>query len=192
MDYLISHISNFNLEEINLIEKSLSKSERQRLSSKPRDKYVQSLAARALLKRLLESKDYDTSGFLVERDLSGKPMLISPSGLYISLAHSDNMVGCALSERPVGIDLQKIGCVSDKTVQRVCTQSEKEYIKLAHPSAFYSIWTMKEAYLKSTGCSFAQMIKTSFVKDGKILKQDNILKLEYGINDGYAWAVIEL
>jgi 4'-phosphopantetheinyl transferase len=192
MKYSFALLSDFSAEELSLTEKMLSESEKLRLSAKPREKYVQSLAVRTLLKKLLDKSGIYMTDFCVDRATCGKPLLISPEGLYISFSHSEDMVACVFSDRPVGIDIQKIKKCSTKTVERICTAAEKQFIEREGPNFFYTFWTLKEAYLKASGCSFAEMLNTSFAVSEKITVPDDGYRIEYGNIDDYAWAVVEI
>ena len=97
MKYSFALLSDFSAEELSLTEKMLSESEKLRLSAKPREKYVQSLAVRTLLKKLLDKSGIYMTDFCVDRATCGKPLLISPEGLYISFSHSEDMVACVFS-----------------------------------------------------------------------------------------------
>lgn len=192
MEYFFSSVSEFSESEIRSIEAMLPESERIRLSSKPQEKYIHSIAVRVLLKLQLNNLGYEVSSFCVTNSSSGKPILNSPKGLNISLTHSHDMVGCAFSEKRVGIDIQKITACSEKAILRICTPEEVEFIQKGNRVDSFIIWTLKESYLKATSCSFSQMVQTSFVKNGRISAPDDVSKTEYGFKGDYAWSVIEI
>ena len=80
---------------------------------------------------------------------SGQPY-IEKSDMHISIAHSGEYAVCAISESPVGIDIEKIRDVSDRLIDRVCTEREKRYVGDS-AERFFEIWTAKEAYFKKIG-----------------------------------------
>ncbi|HWR19660.1 MAG TPA: 4'-phosphopantetheinyl transferase superfamily protein [Clostridia bacterium] len=85
----------------------------------------------------------------------GKPYLQNCPDNHINISHSKKYVACAVSLSPVGIDVEEIGNMDINTVNRFFTEEEKQYIlgfpKQVQSSAFYHIWTRKEAYIKREG-----------------------------------------
>ena len=86
-------------------------------------------------------------------DNNGKPYLCNFKDIYFNLSHSGDYVVCVVSNKPVGIDIQKIINVEDLLMRRVC--SEKEYEKIIESkdinNEFTKLWTQKEAVLKKSG-----------------------------------------
>ena len=80
---------------------------------------------------------------------NGKPIFKS-SPLFFSISHSENVVAVAVSEREIGVDVEKIREVRGGVAKRFFTESEIEYV--GNDSArFFEIWTKKEAYAKVKG-----------------------------------------
>ena len=77
---------------------------------------------------------------------------------HFSVSHSGDAVICAVSERPVGIDIEKIRDVRFKTAERFATAQELEYIG-ENTERFFEIWTLKEAYFKCIGTGLDASIK---------------------------------
>lgn len=84
---------------------------------------------------------------------TGQPTLPGQE-LFISVSHSKNIVAAAVSDAPVGIDVECMTnrnvtllaekCFSDAEYARFCTAEDKKL-------CFYQHWTAKEAYAKLTG-----------------------------------------
>lgn len=68
---------------------------------------------------------------------------------FFNLSHSGNFVGCALHNRKIGLDIQKLTEPRESLIRRVCTQ--KELASLKSPQDFCRIWAMKESAVKLTG-----------------------------------------
>lgn len=79
----------------------------------------------------------------------GKPFL--PDGPCFSLSHSGNYVVLALAEYDIGVDIEKLGEYKEKLARRCCTEDEIVWLSLREISAFYRLWTGKEAVMKATG-----------------------------------------
>jgi phosphopantetheine--protein transferase-like protein len=58
-----------------------------------------------------------------------------------------------VSGTPVGIDIEKIKPVTDKLINYVCNENEREYIESGNDKEyrFFAVWTAKEAYFKKNG-----------------------------------------
>lgn len=97
-----------------------------------------------------------------ERKKSGKPFCKNVD-IEFSISHSGEYTVCALSNTPIGIDIQKVTPYNNKTAEKVCSAEEIERIDLSVDKAreFTKIWTKKEAVLKRDEKSiFSSDIKT--------------------------------
>ncbi len=87
----------------------------------------------------------------------GKPYLINFSDVHFNISHSGEYVACAVSDKPIGIDIQKIGEYNSDVAKRVC--SEKELVQIENSSdkasEFTKLWTQKEAVMKMYGTGIA-------------------------------------
>ncbi len=83
----------------------------------------------------------------------GKPYCKSHPYIYFSLSHSSNLVALAISDKEVGIDIEKLRPAKDSLINRVCTKNEIDTILHSENPhiKFTEIWTKKEAYLKALG-----------------------------------------
>ena len=84
----------------------------------------------------------------IRKTEDGKPYLPN-NNLYISISHSSNLVCCALSETPIGIDIERIRPISTETKNHICTPEEREYLNTTDSDRrFFELWTKKEALYK--------------------------------------------
>lgn len=91
----------------------------------------------------------------------GKPSANVP--FYFNLSHSGDLVLCAVSDKPIGVDIEQIKPFRAGMVTRYFTETEAAYVGGdMTPSSetvtdseicarFYRTWTAKEAYVKMTG-----------------------------------------
>ena len=86
-------------------------------------------------------------------EANGKPRLKDHKSIHFNLSHSKNIAACVVSSVPVGIDVQNIVPVSDKTAMRVLTESEYTGFKSSkNPDEYFCrIWVIKESYFKQSG-----------------------------------------
>lgn len=100
------------------------------------------------------------------RTESGKPYAVGLN-VHFNISHSGNYVVCAVSEDPVGIDVERIRPVRSKLTDKVCTPGELSYIREASGWGdeltgeamvrFFRIWTSKEAWFKWAGTGITSL-----------------------------------
>lgn len=115
---------------------------------------LRSLAGEVLAQKLLREK-YHITDAVIHRQSNGQPYLTG-CDLHISISHCDEMVACAVSREPVGIDIERIRPIHEKLCHKVCTESELAYV-LEDPGRFFEIWTAKEAYFKKCGTGITNL-----------------------------------
>ena len=109
----------------------------------------QSLRAYMLLQRLLK-EEYGIIEPPVFRELeNGKPVIVGHEDIHFNMSHCKYAVACAVSNEPVGIDVERImEKVNDDLAKYVLSDEE---LKDLTPLKFTRLWTMKEAVVKLTG-----------------------------------------
>lgn len=142
-----------------------------------REDKVRSLVAGILVRQLLQEHFHINDASVCRGD-AGQPYLTG-CDLFVSISHSDTMAACAVSQNPVGIDIEKIRPIDLSLCRHVCTEEEKQYVlgsltqwpeglcrdtEMLH--RFFEIWTGKEAYFKKAGTGITD------------LKSVNILSLD--------------
>jgi len=106
----------------------------------------------------------DTVSIKLDTTEHGKPFAVGLD-VEFNISHSGDMVVCAISDQPVGIDIELIRPVDLRTAKHFCTPEDLEYLFGHTPSEdefikteeeailhrFFQIWTAKEAYCKCMG-----------------------------------------
>ena len=87
---------------------------------------------------------------------NGKPMA---NGCYFNISHSHGLVACAVSDVPVGIDVEKIRPVSPWLL-RILSPAERESVR--RDEDFFRLWTLKEALIKCRGGVLGQIRHVHF------------------------------
>ena len=87
----------------------------------------------------------------------GKPYLLNYPDVHFNISHSGQYVACAVSDKPVGIDIQKISEYNPAVAKRVCSVQELKCIESStdKSSEFIKLWTQKEAVIKMHGTGIA-------------------------------------
>lgn len=94
----------------------------------------------------------------------GKPYLTAPGPLQFNVSHSgQRALVCFARDREVGVDIEARRELSDLLAIARTAFSPAEYAALcrmppgAHPEAFFTCWSRKEAVIKATGEGVAQL-----------------------------------
>ncbi len=150
MYWQISNINDFEKADFETAFLLASDSRKEHfLSFKREEDIKRSILGEILIKRILkESFSLEAS---IECDKNGKPY-IDNSELYISISHSFDMVFAAVSQKPIGVDIEKIKDINFGVARKFADENELEYIG-TNLNRFYEIWTAKEAYFKIAGGS---------------------------------------
>ncbi len=115
---------------------------------------------------------------LIKKDERGKPYLSSHPDIYISISHSHGCAACAVGDRPLGVDVEKIRPYAEKIWCKVLNPREQQILtdaaltKKERQELFYRFWTLKESYVKAEGCGFCippQEITFVLDRDGTVI-----------------------
>ena len=97
----------------------------------------------------------------------GKPYLCDYENIHFNISHSGSLAACAVSDKPVGIDVQIMRLVRKALARKVCTRRELSYLKDAEGFGelltgralvrFYRVWCSKEAYFKWLGTGITDL-----------------------------------
>ncbi len=132
--------------------------------------------------RFSDDKKRSVAGEMLARKALSEYCSVSPSDIKFSvgengkpyaenltvefnISHSENMVVCAVSDDPVGIDVEKIRPINLKVAKKICNEEELNYLFGHLPSEsdfvystdveilsrFFRLWTKKEAFGKYLG-----------------------------------------
>ncbi len=94
------------------------------------------------------------------RNAYGQPIFADAANGHLSLSHSGDYTLLALSDSPVGIDLQRLRMKTDplSVAKRFLSPAETARIKAVSPKErkriFLEIWAKKEAAVKAVGLGF--------------------------------------
>jgi 4'-phosphopantetheinyl transferase len=118
---------------------------------------------------------------LFETDDHGKPFLINQS-VHFNLSHSEKYVACAVSDFPVGVDIEQVHMIDLDIADNYFSNSEYEYLrnKKDKTTAFFELWVLMESYMKMKGMGFQlPPDDISIISDGEIGWSDPVHGCEY-------------
>lgn len=113
----------------------------------------------------------------------GKPYLPSYPDIHFNISHSGNYVVCAISDSPVGIDIQTNLVYKQRIAKRVLSPERvREIEESTHPDLLFTrYWAEKEAILKMVGCGFSGEVN----EDDIDFRRKNIITDQYVISVAY-------
>lgn len=102
---------------------------------------------------------------------NGKPLCRLP--LHFNCSHSGAYVVCAVSEREVGVDLERVRPVHERLL-RTLTAEEKIWLSTRpegdRDRAFFQLWTMKESWIKCHGGTLMEYRRCNFCdENGRLM-----------------------
>jgi 4'-phosphopantetheinyl transferase len=138
------------------------------------------LARRRLLRRAVALRLGAAPGdVLVARDTHGAPRVTSArEPIFVSLASRGELVAIAVSDRPVGVDLERVDAAPP--AWNILHPREREWLRAQRAEEqaenFLALWCAKEAYLKAIGLGLrrepAEIAVSFFDGGGQISVED--------------------
>ena len=140
-----------------------------------------------LLMQLLASTPYTihhTPSFLYNQ--YGAPYL--EEGPYFSISHCKHGIAVAVSETPIGIDIEHIRTAKPELVAHTMNQQEQTQIwEAASPDiTFTALWTKKEAVLKMRGTGITSI---DAIKNTLVALEHVDLQTKVNIDKQYAYTI---
>lgn len=138
------------------------------------DDRKRTVAGEMLARKAVASRcNVPSESIVFGKNENGKPFAENLD-VQFNISHSEDMVVCAVDDKPVGIDIEKIRQINLKIAKRVYTQDEIFYLTAGKDLSenqdsfvlerFFELWTAKEAYLKYLGCGIIDNLNTLSVK----------------------------
>ena len=135
-------INNLSDEEYNRYFSMMSSSRKEKvLSLKNTTARKRTVAGEMLVKQML------SDDVVIEIADNGKPYT---DNACFSISHTENLVVCAISDTPIGIDIERSKPYDDRLCRRITNENEYKYIS-GNAEKLWEIWTLKEAIIKRDG-----------------------------------------
>jgi 4'-phosphopantetheinyl transferase len=127
---------------------------------------------------------------------NGKPELKNQS-IKFNYSHSGSQIVLAVSEKQIGIDIEKIHKNKLRVADRFFSQEEIDYIQECpdKDQAFTRLWTIKEAYLKYIGTGLTKPLQSftvRFMNDISITEESELIDInitQFKITEDYYTAI---
>lgn len=130
-----------------------------------------------------------------------KPFYKEHPEIHFSLSHSGTMAMCAISDRPIGCDVERQRQRDFDIAKRFFAKEEYELIKSQpteqeQTSMFFRIWTLKESFIKciGTGLStplneFSIILEQEIITLNQTISNSEYSFVELNLDDGYKYSV---
>lgn len=196
MKYIIKNINDYSDKEINNFYNNIYIEKKNRINNFRNElKTRQSVIGELLLSNLLDkyyNLDYNDLEFKFNKD--NKPFIVN-NNIFYNISHSSNYVITVVSDKEIGIDIEKIRETNIKSINYFASSKEKEYILLEHNNLFkrlFEIYTLKEAYIKMVGKSVFDIRNVEFtISNNHINCSDINVKCYSFIYDNYVISICE-
>lgn len=137
----------------------------------------ESVAAFALLQQALKT-EFGITDFRFVYSGQGKPHLEAHPDIHFNLSHCRKAVACAISNYPVGIDVETLGRYKESLAEYTMNTDEMRKILAADDTlhegicerdiVFTTFWTRKEAFAKLIGEGISTNVRDILCKSKDI------------------------
>ncbi len=110
---------------------------------------------------LFHEKKLKISERAVTRNRWGKPCLRDYPDIEFNISHCKGLVGCVVSDVPVGIDVERVRPFSRHAARHTCSRAELDDIDHSDDPdrRFFIYWTLKESCAKAMGTGLSYPLK---------------------------------
>ena len=98
----------------------------------------------------------------------GKPSIIGHPEICFNLSHCKEAAICAISDQPVGVDVESVRSFNESLVRYTMNEDEIRQIESSEDQAvaFIRLWTMKESAMKLIGTGISNDMKHVLQQEG--------------------------
>nr|MBQ6241186.1 4'-phosphopantetheinyl transferase superfamily protein [Lachnospiraceae bacterium] len=100
---------------------------------------------------------------------AGKPALVHYPDLYFNLSHGGDLAVCAVSDRPVGADVEPLLTAEPDLAAYAFSDEERRWLAEQPDAseAFTRLWVRKESYLKCVGTGLSYPLQELSLQPGR-------------------------
>ncbi len=187
MKYLIKTINDYNEDEIISFYNKINNFKKDKIDKYKNNKLkLLSIIGEILLKDLLlDLYNLNYSNLDFNYNNYGKSY-IKDKDIYFNISHSFDYIITIVSNKEIGIDIEKVRKTNLNTINYFATNKEKEYILKSNndiEKRLFQIYTLKEAYFKMKGTNLNNIFSVEFIiKNNKVYCSDKTVECGF-IND---------
>lgn len=196
MFFLIKNINDYSEDELKNFFYEIPIYKQEKIKKYKSEKEIKmSIIGEIILKELLK-KNYNLNynRLIFKTNKNGKPF-IANSNVFFNISHSKEYIIVAISNNPIGVDIEKKRKISNNMIKYITNESEKNYILSSKDflNTFFKLYVLKEAYIKMLGLNI-NCIKNIHINinNNKYSFNDKNIKVKLiNIIDDYEIAIIE-
>ena len=175
MNYLYRLVKDYHAKDYSVFMNNLPSTDIQKIEKLASNNHkYECILSRIILKDMLKSNyNLDYNKLKIKYNTYGKPHI---DNIYFNISHSHGYAIVATADNIIGVDIEKVRKIKLTTMKLFCTINEANYItNSSNPYlAFWSIYTLKEAYFKMLGKDLFNMKKVEFnITDNQIICKNN-------------------
>lgn len=196
MEYIIKNINDYSEDELKNFYTKISEQKKDKINKyKNYKRKASSIIAEIIFSELLLKRNISYDSLNYYKNKYGKTYLKN-NNLFFNMSHSFDYVISVVSDKEIGIDIEKIRKTPIKVINQFATEVEKKYILSSNNNVedrIFKIYTLKEAYFKMLGLNLNNILNVEFlIQENKITCSDQSVKVGF-INDveGYVIAYCE-
>ena len=127
------------------------------------------LKSYVMLRELLESIGL-SHPFVFGKNEHGKPFLVEYPDVHFNISHCKAGIAVAVSDAPVGIDIERYRKVSDSLIRYTMNEEEQRIIAESDDPVrtFTEFWTKKEAVFKLRGTGITRDLHELLLGDEQV------------------------
>lgn len=124
----------------------------------------------------------------IEKSPGGKPFFPSIPNVHFSLSHTKGYALCAIGDKPMGADMEKVRETRPNLSSRVRSKAEEECFD------FFSSWVLKESFIKLCGTMEMPLREMCFTGSAEdiVCPRDGLYARLYDTVEGYRAAVCSM
>lgn len=108
----------------------------------------------------------------IARTPKGKPYFPDAPEVACSVSHTEGYWACAISDGPVGLDVEKMRPCPAEQIARRFFHPQEALFAAQSQEAFFQVWTAKESYVKLLGRGIdASFGDVSVVEQGRLIQR---------------------
>jgi 4'-phosphopantetheinyl transferase len=155
--YAVKVKEKMNMDDLYKLKPYISKDKLEKIKKYSRTHDIKMTLIADILARYLICKttNLNNTDIYFNKNKFGKPMIRKYNKIYFNISHSFNMVICAVDSALIGIDIEYTNKIDLSSAEIFMTQ--EEFLKFMKKNEneksnyFYTIWTLKESYVKACG-----------------------------------------
>ena len=169
MQYKILNINDISDEEYEYGYSLMSESKKQKVKRfRFSDDKKRTVAGELLARQMIADYcDVKAEDIVFNHNSYSKPYAENLD-VEFNISHSFDLVICAVSDKPIGVDIEKVREIDRKVMSYACNDEEYAFLnekaieKEEKLRRFFKIWTFKEAYIKWRGTGLKDLKTVSY------------------------------